>query len=53
MVANTFIKLFAYALLGLHMVVMIASIHISQEIFTIDVLTALKSSLNRRRKHVL
>ena len=29
------------------------SIHISQEIFGIDVLTALKSSLVQRRKHVL
>ena len=32
---------------------MIAGIHISQEIFAIDVLTALKSSLEQRRKHVL
>ena len=29
------------------------SVHISQEIFAIDVLTALKSSLEQRRKHVL
>ena len=29
------------------------SIHISQEIFVIDVLTALKSSLEQRMKHVL
>ena len=29
------------------------SIHISQEIFAIDVLTALKSSLEQRQKHVL
>ena len=35
------------------MVVMIAGIHISQEIFAIDVLTALKLSLEHRRKHVL
>ena len=35
------------------MVVMMAGIHISQEIFGIDVLTALKSSLEQRRKHVL
>ena len=35
------------------MVVMIAGIHISQEIFEIDVLTVLKSSLEQRRKHVL
>ena len=32
---------------------MIAGIHISQERFVIDVLTALKSSLEHRRKHVL
>ena len=33
---------------------MIAGIHISQEIFAIDVLTALiKSFLEQRRKHVL
>ena len=32
---------------------MITGIHISQEIFAIDVLTALKSSLEQRRKHVL
>ena len=30
-----------------------AGIHISQEIFAIDVLTALKSSLEQHRKHVL
>ena len=35
------------------MVVMMAGIHISQEIFAIDVLTALKSSLEQRQKHVL
>ena len=35
------------------MVVMMAGIHISQEIFAIDVLSALKSSLEQRRKHVL
>ena len=32
---------------------MIAGINISQERFAIDVLTALKSSLEHRRKHVL
>ena len=48
MVANTFSKLFTYAL-----VVMVVGIHISQETFAIDVLTALKSSLKERRKHVL
>ena len=35
------------------MVVMMAGIHISQEIFAIDVLRTLKSSLEQRRKHVL
>ena len=35
------------------MVVVMAGIHISQEIFAIDVLSALKSSLEQRRKHVL
>ena len=35
------------------MIVIIAGIHISQEIFEIDVLTALKSYLEHRRKHVL
>ena len=35
------------------MVVMMAGIHISQEIFVIDVLRALKSSLEQCRKHVL
>ena len=34
-------------------VVMIADIHISQETFTIDILTALKSSLEHDCKHVL
>ena len=32
---------------------MVTSIDISQEIFSIDVLRALKSSLKHRRKHVL
>ena len=57
-VATTFFKLFMCAFVfGLHIpiVVMITcnSIHISQEIFVIDVLTALKSSLEQRMKHVL
>ena len=47
MAMNTFFKL------GLHIVVMLAGIHISHEIFVIDVLTALKSSLEHRRKNVL
>ena len=52
MVANTFFKL-SQVYLGIHMVVMMAGIHISQEIFAIDVLRALKSTLEQRRKHVL
>ena len=48
-VPNAFLKLFN----GLYTVVMIAAIHISQEIFAIDVLTTLKSSLGQRRKHIL
>ena len=39
--------------LGLHIVVMIAGIHISQEIFAIDMLTALKPSLEHDRKHAV
>ena len=39
--------------LDLNIVVMIASINISQEIFAIDMLTALKSSLEQDRKHVV
>ena len=35
------------------MVVMMAGIHISHEIFAIDVLTALGSSLEQRRKDAL
>ena len=52
MPANTLFKLFQVCL-GLFMVVMIAGIHISQELFAIDMLTALKSSLKHVRKHVL
>ena len=39
--------------LGIHTVIMIPSIHISKEIFAIDVLTALKPSLEHCRLHVL
>ena len=39
--------------LGLHVVVTIVNIDLSQEIFAIDMLRALKSSLKHRRKHVL
>ena len=39
--------------LGLHIVVMIAGIHVSQEIFAIDMLTALKPSLENDCKHAL
>ena len=37
--------------LGLHIVVMITGIHISQGIFAIDMLTALKSCLEQDRNH--
>ena len=37
----------------LHIVVMIAGIHISQEIFAIDMLKALKPSLEHNRKHIV
>ena len=53
MVAKTFFKVLIHVCVGLHIVVMIASIHISQEIFATDVLTALKSSLEQRLKHVV
>ena len=57
-VATTFFKLFMCAFVfGLHILIVVMitwnSIHISQEIFVIDVLTALKSSLEQRMKHVL
>ena len=50
MFANTFLKVSTY---GLRIVLMIAGIQISQKIFTVDILTALKPSLDRHRKHVL
>ena len=42
MVANTFFKVF-HVCLCLHIVVMMPGIHVSLEVFPIDVLTALKS----------
>ena len=51
MFANTVFKLSAYA--SVFIVVMIAGIHISQEIFAIDMLAALKPSLEHDCKHVL
>ena len=39
--------------LGLHILAVMISIDASQEIFAINVLTALKSSLGHRRKHIL
>ena len=39
--------------LALHVVVMNVNIDLSQEIFAIDMLRALKSSLKQRHKHVL
>ena len=52
MFANTFFKAFRVCL-GIQIVVMIAGVHISQEIFAIDMLTTLKTSLEHDRKHVL
>ena len=49
MYGNAFFKL----CLGIHIVVMMAGIHISQEPFAIDMLTALKPSLGHDRKNVL
>ena len=36
-----------------HLIVIIASSDLSQEIFTVDILTAIKSSLDHSRQHVL
>ena len=53
MAANTFLS-FSGMPWSSHVVMITSnSIHISQEIFAIDVLTALKSSLEQGRKHVL
>ena len=52
MVANTFFKL-SKVRLGLHTVVMIAGIHILQEIFANNIVTTLKPSLEHDRKYVL
>ena len=51
MFASMFFKLSAYVLVFI--VVMIAGIHISQEMFAIDMLTALKPSFEHGGKHVL
>ena len=40
-------------IIGLHIVLMMIIIDLSQEIPAIDVLTVLKSSLEHRRKHTL
>ena len=53
MFANRFFKLSTYVRLGLYIVVMIAGTHTSQEIFAIDMLTALKPSLEHNHKHVV
>ena len=52
MFANTVLS-FPRMPLSSHIVVMIAGIHISQEMFAVDMLTALKPSLEHDRKHVL
>ena len=49
MVASTFFSRMPW----LHIIVMIAGIHISQEIFAIDVLTAIKPLWSIRQKHVV
>ena len=49
---NMFFKRSSYGLVSMW-VVMITSIDVSQEIFAMDMLKALKSSLKHRRKHVL
>ena len=51
MFASTFCKLSVYVLVFI--VVMIAGIHISQEIFAIGMLTGLKPSLEHDHKHGL
>ena len=53
MFVNRFFFLAFHVCLGLHIVVMIACIHISQEIFAIVMLTALKRSSEHDRKHVV
>ena len=53
MVVNMFLKLSRYGLIGFRIGVMITGVDISQEIFSIDMLTVLKSTLKHHRKHVL
>ena len=45
--------IFELSRLHRHVIVMVASIDCSQEIFAVDIITALKSSLKHSRKHVL
>ena len=52
MFANRFFKAF-HERLGLHIVASIAGIHISEGKFAIDMLTALKPSLEHDHKHVV
>ena len=51
MVGNVYFKIYGHGLLSV--VEMTTSFDISQELFSIDILTALKYSLKHRRKHVL
>ena len=53
MFVNLFFEICRKKLCHPHTIVVITSIVLSQEIFAIDILTALKSSLKHRRKHVL
>ena len=52
MFTNRFFSAF-HVCFALYVVPMIAGIHISQEIFAIDMLTALKPSQEHDRKHVV
>ena len=51
MFANIFLSF--YVFLDLHIDVMIAGIHIPQDIFVIDMLTVLETSLEHDRMHVV
>ena len=53
MFADKFLLSFLRICLGLHIVVMMACIHILQEIFAIDMLTVLKPFLEHDQKHVM
>ena len=52
MVGNVYFETYGWVRLALPIVGMIAKFDISEETFSIDILTVLKSSLKHRRKHV-